>query len=617
MNAQIKHAGLLLAVVAAACSGHGTSAILPQVPGQAVPKPSSGPTSQPQSSTAKFVIKVPPKSASSQSIATANHRGSVRPNYVSPASSSISFVVNGNTGSPVTASLTPGSPACPTPSPGNPLICTVIVPAPVGTDTFAITTYDSSNNPLSTATVSATINAVQATQIPVTLNGIVASLVLVVANPSPSPYPTQIPLIVNAYDADGYQIIGPGNFENGPITITDSDTSGNTNIAPATVNAPGQQSLIGYSGGPLPPSGVVAFSASTADGINSSGSPAQLYSQVSYVINKVTNFNGAASIGPQLPSLASDGAVYAGGLDEVTRGFNGSFSTVGITANPLWGASPVMASDGRVWFPSDNNIYAVTPGSALTSASVSGYGPFNASDFACPSCLIHFQTNVVSVSNAIWVGGCWNYCAVGYQGGDFAIWQIDPTSPAGNPNAYAMPDECLPTCGDQISPNRLTVVSGQIWYSSYFGLGVLNVGFQPTGPGASPWGIAPAFSGGNVWFADALGSIGMMAGVPPSASYEEFPVPVLSGDHSCPQEITQGPDGNYWFTDPCMDAIGQATPGGIISEFFLPLGSNPSSITAGPDGNIWFTDSGHRAICVLQLSSITTEARRHRRTGTP
>jgi virginiamycin B lyase len=57
-----------------------------------------------------------------------------------------------------------------------------------------------------------------------------------------------------------------------------------------------------------------------------------------------------------------------------------------------------------------------------------------------------------------------------------------------------------------------------------------------------------------------------------------------------PDAITRGPDNNLWFTAPGASAIGRITTGGSISLF---SGAAPGAqdITAGPDGALWFTAS--------------------------
>jgi virginiamycin B lyase len=56
--------------------------------------------------------------------------------------------------------------------------------------------------------------------------------------------------------------------------------------------------------------------------------------------------------------------------------------------------------------------------------------------------------------------------------------------------------------------------------------------------------------------------------------------------------ITEGPDGNLWFTEWSGNKIGRITPSGTVTEFTIPTAaSSPNGIVAGPDGNIWFTET--------------------------
>jgi virginiamycin B lyase len=73
-----------------------------------------------------------------------------------------------------------------------------------------------------------------------------------------------------------------------------------------------------------------------------------------------------------------------------------------------------------------------------------------------------------------------------------------------------------------------------------------------------------------------------------------------------PEEITLGPDGNLWFTEPCRGKIGKITPSGTASEFTVPSSpSRPGGITAGADGAIWFTDSGQNAIGRIPIDATS------------
>jgi uncharacterized repeat protein (TIGR01451 family) len=68
-----------------------------------------------------------------------------------------------------------------------------------------------------------------------------------------------------------------------------------------------------------------------------------------------------------------------------------------------------------------------------------------------------------------------------------------------------------------------------------------------------------------------------------------FPTPTAS---SVPKGITEGPDGNLWFTEGNANQIGQINPAThAFAEFPIPTaGSGPAEITTGPDGKLWFTE---------------------------
>ena len=55
-------------------------------------------------------------------------------------------------------------------------------------------------------------------------------------------------------------------------------------------------------------------------------------------------------------------------------------------------------------------------------------------------------------------------------------------------------------------------------------------------------------------------------------------------------ELTNGPDGNLWFTEFTSGRIGRITPGGTLTEFSVPGAAILRDIVTGPDGNLWFTD---------------------------
>ena len=69
-----------------------------------------------------------------------------------------------------------------------------------------------------------------------------------------------------------------------------------------------------------------------------------------------------------------------------------------------------------------------------------------------------------------------------------------------------------------------------------------------------------------------------------------------------PVDLSAGPDGNVWFTDPAFDksgvapTVGRITPGGAVTTFGIGLPRSGETyarlISAGPDARIWFTLEG-------------------------
>jgi virginiamycin B lyase len=73
------------------------------------------------------------------------------------------------------------------------------------------------------------------------------------------------------------------------------------------------------------------------------------------------------------------------------------------------------------------------------------------------------------------------------------------------------------------------------------------------------------------------------------ARFTGYTVPTA---HAAPNDITNGPDGNFWFVESSANKIGRITPNGRITEFALPASKGkPYTITTGPDRALWFTYS--------------------------
>lgn len=99
--------------------------------------------------------------------------------------------------------------------------------------------------------------------------------------------------------------------------------------------------------------------------------------------------------------------------------------------------------------------------------------------------------------------------------------------------------------------------------------------------------------------------------VTPTGVITRFPTPTVDGcrvfgaNPVC--DITVGPDGNLWFTETQAKNIGKITPSGQITEYLAdgPGGEFFYGITAGPDGNLWVADSGSDIIRITPAGVIT------------
>ncbi|HEX6753533.1 MAG TPA: hypothetical protein VF093_08130, partial [Solirubrobacterales bacterium] len=69
-----------------------------------------------------------------------------------------------------------------------------------------------------------------------------------------------------------------------------------------------------------------------------------------------------------------------------------------------------------------------------------------------------------------------------------------------------------------------------------------------------------------------------------------------------PMTLTEGPDGNVWFTDPGQPIllnglkIGKVTPAGVVTQYSPGLSGGAWGIAKGPDGDIWFTEPGAKKV---------------------
>jgi phospholipase C len=243
-------------IALSACGGGGSG-------GGGVPP---APTQTPGETALQFTIAVPSGSQSG-----------LRPRFISPSTASLTVAIDG--GPQVAYNLSATSKNCAAGSSGTAFSCTETQTTTPGTHSVKISTYDKQNgtgNLLSQAIVSVDVAVGQTQNVPLVLNGVVASLGLSLATAQlTSGVPSSDALGVDAYDADHNLIVGPGVYQPS-IGVSDSDTSGATSLTvtqngsttnegtAATVSNPAATVAVQYDGAPLTSASFSASSGSIA-----------------------------------------------------------------------------------------------------------------------------------------------------------------------------------------------------------------------------------------------------------------------------------------------------------------------------------------------------------------
>ena len=116
------------------------------------------------------------------------------------------------------------------------------------------------------------------------------------------------------------------------------------------------------------------------------------------------------------------------------------------------------------------------------------------------------------------------------------------------------------------------------------------------------WGITNG-PDGNVWFSEeSLGGVGRIT---PGAVITEFTAGFPTGS---PRGIVTGPDGNLWVAMAGGDgAIAKVTKAGEVVEYPVPTPGDPTEIAVGPDNNLWYTDPAANLVGRITPNASITE----------
>lgn len=549
-------AAAAFAIAVASC-GHGASSVSPAA------------QSHGGDMAIQFHIAVPTS-------ATSSSPGVVRPHYVSSGTTQAGVTVTPQGGAPYPTTYFPCTSAA----------CTGTVHAPVGTDIFTVSLYGgnriSPDTLLSTGATTATIQAGITNYVNVTFNPVVSSILLSVSPQNlPPGSPANATVTVDATDASGQTIIGPGTFVNSSgaplaINLSTFDKLANgrqghsTTLQPATLNAPPTsgptQVTLSYDGNPQLAATTINASPSVA--INGTITPATL--------------TVAASPSPSPTGCA------------VTATPNPKINFVRVPPNQLGlafvGDSIAKGPDGNLW-SSDGSRRALrlTTALAIDAFDIPGSGALS---------------RVTSVT-------------AGPAGGS-TVWFADVgTQSLGRITVGTTPSIALFKApdienGHQSAPVAISAgPDGNMWFtdrgSDYLGniaplLGSFNEYPIPVNPNRIDQGVV-VLPSGQMWFVEqGTGRLGEVQ----ISSLQLGSVNAINEykpQSSQPNElrtITASPDGNVWFVEPVSNKIGRVNVAAnpiTIDEFTVPsAGAQPDGIAAGPDGAIWFTEYNARRL---------------------
>jgi streptogramin lyase len=166
--------------------------------------------------------------------------------------------------------------------------------------------------------------------------------------------------------------------------------------------------------------------------------------------------------------------------------------------------------------------------------------------------------------------------------------QIARITPEGTITEFAIPSSKSGT--EEITAGS----DGSLWFTETFRDQIGRI--APTATTISNSATVPADATITTPFSTTFppGSTIPAGTVLPPGTITEFAIPT---NHSFPEGITAGGDGNLWFAEGFGNQIDRITPSGVFSEFPVPkVGSFPQAITTGPGGDLWFIEAGANKI---------------------
>lgn len=170
----------------------------------------------------------------------------------------------------------------------------------------------------------------------------------------------------------------------------------------------------------------------------------------------------------------------------------------------------------------------------------------------------------------------------------------------------------------QPEPTALLVgTDGNIWFAEYNGAAIAKLDpcsktvtrYSTNVSGSTPWGLIQG-PDNAMWFVDpGSNEIGR---IDYSGNVQEFPIHSQYSNTPGPAYIALGGDGNLWFTEYNIGAVGVFSPTThlLLKEYSSDDGERgpyPNQIVVGPDNNMWWINSGIGTLATISPSaSVTT-----------
>ncbi len=609
-----RYLGGLVALALAGCSGNSTPAIAPlpvvtPVPVSSTPIPASTPTpgatSAPQGSV-KFTIAVPAPAAVSSRAR--------KPAYISPATGSIRIVLVSPTSAaaPTVAPVAYGASGC-TSDKTQPLSCTLTVNAPAGADdSFAITTYASSDGSgavLAQGAVSTAVDPTNPPTIPLSLNGVVSSVGITPAriHAAPGSAPQAFTVSVTARDASGAVIVGSDDFASPVSLAITNDPSHALTLSSTSLTRPGQLTLTYDSSKTLTHAQVIATGVGTSATEDVTPLRISATSLVLTLGGPAQQITASEDGLTQAPTTAI--AVISGSTSGITTSASpptGGTSTITITppsaaaANDLQALGTVLISDGFV--TASVQVRSLLP--QLTFTTAGGY--------------VNVQYPVVVADGTIWTQyespgerfalARYNALTRTYDGYDLAGFGVNGSTVTTVAGPIVQASDGNLWFAELVAPSVVANTTAQICRFSITTYALTCY----TNPAISAINNSPyviGASGSNVYYlastgtstALSVGSINITSGAfsalatvsPAQPRLAASPSTMTGGSTHLSQRIVQTSDGTLWFengsTSPAtLNSLNPTT--GAVTSYTVGTGDNVTDLAVDASGSkIWFS----------------------------